>query len=205
MSDTPDSTLSSTWAAFDALFPDGLPPLRSTPEADVRERAEDLAMALAYTWLNKDTAAQEEFLSEIVDLGDAGAGVMFAVDALTKVRLLGVPPGGLRPGVRIGTAWTVPASARTDEVDRWREPVEVVGDLWSGCATGDHAMVAKARGRLYSLPLQQVRDVLWIMAFDAGVAMETFAIWQAAGCDAWEDYRLANPPEDALPPAGPVR
>lgn len=184
------------YTRLDRVVAEGFPQVHGTSakdEARLRERATELAMAVAYTWLNRDLDAQEAFLAEIVALNADGAGVVFAVDALTAVRLFGTRPGTARPDTQVTTAWNPPPSLDPEDLRRYCDCVEVVNDLWSGTACFNLERVAAARCRLMKMPVGQVRDVLWIMAYDAACALDAFASFQAAGADLHEDYRREHP------------
>lgn len=204
MSDPAHSTLSNSEAELTDLVTNGFPPVKGPSDEQLREDAQALAMAVAYTWLNHDDDAQDAFLDQIIALNTDGAGIMFAIDLFTTIRLLGAQPGTLRhgPDVEITTHWR-PDLDNAPAV-HYQEVLDLITDLWTGIAVGDMARTGRAKAALYEIPLHQVRDVLRIMAFDTSILMEQFATWQGSGSETWEAYRHANPPANPAHPAPPV-
>jgi hypothetical protein len=156
-------------------------------------RARELALAATYTWLNNDTRAQNALINELIDMDEHGAGVNFAIDLLTSIRIFGVHQGMLRPEVDIAPRWAAPENATAEEMVAHCECIQLITDLWSGLASWDHERAVAAKSKIWKVSLEQVREILRIMAFDAALATETFSIWRAIGSETWEGYRRDNP------------
>lgn len=199
MSDPAHSTLSSPAAELDALIRHGFPPVAGPSEEQMRARAHDLAMGVAYTWLTRDQAARDEFIDEIVNMSVEGTGITLAIDLLTDIRLFGVAPGTVQTPVEVPPRGELSASEFGDE-RHYRLAVDVVTDLWTGIATGNVGRSARARINLAEMSLDDVRDVLRVMTYDTSQAMEQFAIWRSAGADLLDTYRRDNPPPNPLLP-----
>lgn len=197
MSDLVHPTVNSFDEELTKLVTGGFPPVEGPSDQQIRDSAYDLAVAVAYTWLNQDTVAQDAFLNQIIELSREGAGIMFAVERFTESRLLGIRPGQLAAdrGYTVTTSWAVKAAPA--ETEHYREAVNLITDLWTGVAVGDTILSGRARAELYELAPRQIRDVLRIMAYDMSELMNTFADWQGAGAELWERYRETNPPAGA--------
>lgn len=211
MSDSPNSTLSSPQSELERLLLTGFPPIDGPSDEDKRLQAANVAMAIAYTWIHHDKAAQEVFLDALLELNSTGLALMVAIEVYTDARLFGIQPGTLRADQEVTTRWTPSKNAAQLAAadngsspamrrDWSQENVAVITDLWTGIATGNYAQMMRAKAELYEMPLAQVREVLRIMAYDASVGMDQFAGWQAAGADTLEDYRREVPLEPTPPP-----
>lgn len=198
MSDSTHSTLGTFDKELENLVTNGFPPIEGPSDQQIRDSARDLAVAVAYTWLNGDTSAQDAFLDQIIALNREGAGIMFAVDLFAQSRLLGVKPGEFASDrdLAITTHWLHKITPA--EADHHRESLNLITDLWTGIAVGDTARSGRARAELYELPPRQIRDILRIMAYDMSILMDTVADWQGAGSELWQRYREANPPAGAI-------
>lgn len=164
-------------------------------EEDLKQQAGDLAMAVAYTWLTRDSTAQEAFLSEIVNLNPDGLGVVFALDSLTHARLISIKPGMLKPDVDVAPLWAPdPQAASAEDLRYYTDCVQVLTALWSGMASWDHERSAAARSRLAEMSDAQLKTVLLIAAYDVAKLMDTVADWQGAGSFLLEQYREQHPP-----------
>lgn len=220
MSDSSNSTLSSSFHEdLNQLLVNGFPALDGPSDENLRRQGEDLAMAVAYTWVHHDRAAQDVFLNRLLEPNTSGLGLMIAIEVYTEARLFGIQPGALRPNQQVTTRWTPDTdspqhggAASSDGgdsgsgdgclvlPDRTKENLAVITNLWTGIATGNHPQWMRAKAELYEMPTEQVREVLRIMAYDTSCGMNQFAIWQAGGADALDDYRSKVPLENTLRP-----
>lgn len=225
MLDTADSTLSSAPEEPGSPLLAGFQSADEAEDERFRYEVEDMAMAVAYTWLTRDRGAQDEFLDRILGQNPNDLAIMIAVDTYTRVRLYGIKPGTLRPDVEVTTEWTPgttldnvpqpgdspgvasPAEQDTsgdegvaDQRDWSDENVAIITDLWTGYATGEHGRMTRAKVEVFEIPVVQVRELLRVMAYDASIAIEQFTVWREGGADVVENYRREVPPDNAVTP-----
>jgi hypothetical protein len=198
MPDGGNSTLSSSAMELDCLLAQGLPPVDEPTEEELTAAAHELAMAVVYTWLNKDYAAQAVFLDQILNLHESGIGLALAVDALTAARLLGLRRGMTRSDATITLRWEPQEIA--DHPDQYAPCVAIITEFWTGLATSNMQRMSQAKEQLLGLSPARARDVLRFMAFDIAQAIEYHTITRTTGAEAWEDYRRANPPDSPASP-----
>jgi len=171
-------------------------------EKQIRERAQILALAIGAATQQKDLAAREALLDELCELGEAGAGLMLAVEHLTTVRLDGLPLGWLKPDVVIGPALTyAPVHGTEAEKDQYVAWLEIITHIWTGKAAGLPARYTHGMSQFANSSRDDIRAMILIMAQDVADRIERFVGWNGDGWGALDDYRLAHPlPHGRLAP-----
>lgn len=187
-------------AAIDRLL-GSLPPVKAG-EDQLRERSRILALAIGAAIQAKDFAAREVFLDALCALGDAGAGVILAVEHLTAIRLDGLPEGGLKPDAAITPDFKyAPLDGTDDEQKRYVARLEIITHIWTGKAAGLPTRYTHGMSQFARSSVADIRAMIIIMAQDVADRIERFVAWNGDGWGHLEDYRHANPmPGNPLQP-----
>jgi len=196
-----DGSASSTGEAFRAAIDQVVRTNLLKPgagEAQIRERAQVLALAIGAATAAKDLAAREVFLDELCGLGHAGSGVVLAVEHLTAVRLDGLPDGCLEPRAVIAPAFThAPVDGTDAQQKQYLSRREIITHIWTGKAAGLPTRYAHGMSQFTNSSVADIREMIIMMAQDVADRIERFVAWNGDGWGHLEDYRRAHPMPDS--------